>query len=183
MNITKTHIEGLIIIEPRVFEDDRGFFYESWNAQTQQANGLDYNWVQDNHAKSSYGVVRGLHYQCNPMAQAKLVRVSKGAVVDVAVDLRKNSPTYGDHVSILLSAENKKQFLVPRGFAHGYAVVSKTAEFLYKCDNFYSKEDEGGIHPTNNGLKIDWGLKKELMILSEKDQKAPDFENCINNFE
>ena len=139
--------------------------------------------MQDNRARSQYGVIRGLHYQLNPAAQAKLVSVSFGAVVDAVVDLRSGSPTYGQSFSIVLSAENKKQLLVPRGFAHGYGVITKVAEFQYKCDNYYSKADERGIHPVKNGFNIDWQIDSVNIQLSEKDKNAPDFESCEHNFE
>jgi len=182
MKITTTNFPGLLVIEPKVIEDARGFFFESYNLQLHQKNGLEYKWVQDNRARSQYGVIRGLHYQLNPAAQAKLVTVSEGAVIDAVVDLRENSPSYGQSFSILLSAENKKQLLVPRGFAHGYSVITKVAEFQYKCDNYYSKADERGIHPVKNGFEIDWQIPKDLVQLSEKDHAAPGFENSEHNF-
>lgn len=182
MKIVKTEIPDLLIIEPKVFEDSRGFFSETFNQQDFENAGLKYNWIQDNHAKSQYGVIRGLHYQLAEFSQAKLVRVTNGAVIDIVVDLRKNSPTYKKTYSILLTAENKKQFLVPRGFAHGYSVISKEAEFLYKVDNVYSKESEGGINPINSGLAIDWQIPEQLMLVSEKDKIAPNIENATFDF-
>jgi len=182
MEIKTTEFPGLLIIKPSVFEDERGFFYESWNKKKYLDDNIDYTWVQDNHARSQYGVVRGLHYQLNPKAQAKLVRVTLGNVLDAVVDLRKGSPTYGQSFSIDLNDENKLQLLIPKGFAHGYAVLSKTADFQYKCDGFYSKEDEGGIHPLDQKFNINWKIPQSLIQLSQKDKEAPIFENCKNNF-
>ncbi len=173
MNIIKTAIPDLLIIEPRIFRDYRGYFMETYNQQTHQKEGLTHNFVQDNEALSSYGVIRGLHYQLAPHAQAKLVRVISGRVLDVAVDLRKNSPTYLKWMSIELSAENKKQFLVPRGFAHGYSVLEDHTVFAYKCDNLYHKESERSIHPLDETLNIDWGIPKDKMLLSPKDLANP----------
>lgn len=183
MKITTTNFPGLLIIEPKIIEDARGFFFESYNHQLHQKHDLNYNWVQDNRARSQYGVIRGLHFQLNPVAQAKLVSVSLGAVIDSVVDLRKGSPTYRQSFSIELSEENKRQLLVPRGFAHGYSVITKIAEFQYKCDNYYSKADERGIHPVSNGFNIDWKVSPVNIQLSEKDANAPDFDNCEHNFE
>jgi len=182
MQIKKTDLPDLLILKPSVFEDERGFFYESWNEKTHQNLQLNYNWVQDNYARSQYGVIRGLHYQLNPNGQTKLVRVTQGKVIDAVVDLRKGSPTYGQSYSIELSEENKFQLLVPKGFAHGYAVISKVADFQYKCDSFYSKEDETGIHPLDATFNINWKIPSALIQLSEKDKTAPTFENCKNNF-
>lgn len=168
-----TTIEDLKIFEPTVWNDDRGYFYESYNENTFKAAGLKYNWVQDNQAKSEYGVIRGLHYQVGNMAQAKLVRVFQGEVLDVVVDIRPGSPTYGKQFSIVLSEENKKQLLVPRGMAHGYSVLSATAIFFYKCDNFYSKEHEGGVLYNDPALQIDWGIPAEHSKLSDKDTILP----------
>lgn len=182
MKIESTEFPGLLILKPAVFEDERGFFYESWNQKAHLNQQLNYNWVQDNHARSQYGVIRGLHYQLNPNAMAKLVRVTLGSVIDSVVDLRKGSATFGQSFSIELSAENKLQLLVPRGFAHGYAVISKVADFQYKCDNFYSKADETGIHPLDITFNIDWKIPQPLIQLSGKDKEAPNFENCKNNF-
>ncbi len=172
---TETGIPDLMLFEPRVFEDERGYFFESFNAKTFENNQIHTNFVQDNQAKSGFGVLRGLHYQVGPMAQAKLVRVVEGEVLDVAVDIRPGSPTYGQWYSVRLSAENKKQLFVPRGFAHGYLVLSPTAVFFYKCDNFYSREHEGGIAFNDPQLQIDWGLDPEELTLSEKDQQWPAF--------
>ena len=175
MPFVKTDIEDLLIFEPQVWEDERGYFYESFNANTFKSAGINSQFVQDNQAKSSYGVLRGLHYQTGEFAQAKLVRVISGKVLDVAVDLRPDSKTYGKSFSIILSAENKKQLFVPRGFAHGYAVLSETAEFFYKCDNFYHKEAEGGLIFNDEHLSIDWQLQAKDIVLSEKDKLQPAF--------
>ncbi|HMV24484.1 MAG TPA: dTDP-4-dehydrorhamnose 3,5-epimerase [Saprospiraceae bacterium] len=175
MPLIKTDFDGLLIFEPKVIEDDRGYFYESYNRRMYEDEGYQYDWVQDNQAFSSRGVVRGLHYQTGDMAQAKLVRVIEGEVLDVVVDIRPGSPTYGKSYSIILNAENKKQLLVPRGFAHGYAVLSDTAIFFYKCDNYYSKEHEGGILFNDPQLKIDWLLTESEIQLSEKDKVQPVF--------
>lgn len=163
----KTKIEGLLIIEPAVFEDDRGFFMETYNFSDFESNGLNFNFVQDNHSKSKKGVLRGLHFQIKH-PQGKLVRVIKGEVFDVGVDLRKNSPTYGDWVGVVLSEDNKKQFYVPEGFAHGFLVLSEEAEFLYKCTNLYHPEDEGGIAYDDKDIGIQWPL--EEVFLSDKDK-------------
>ena len=175
MKLISTHFEGLYIIEPRVFKDTRGYFYESFNRSVFEQNGLFFDFVQDNESKSQYGVVRGLHYQIGQFAQAKLVRVLQGKVLDVVVDLRKNSKTFGKSFSIELSAENKKQFLVPRGFAHGFSVLSKEAVFAYKCDNFYNKESERGIMFDDKKLNIDWQIPENKQIISEKDTINPLF--------
>jgi len=182
MEFEATAFPGLLILKPSVFEDERGFFFESWNKDKHQNEQLNYNWVQDNHARSQYGVVRGLHYQLNPNAQAKLVRVTLGKVIDAVVDLRKGSPTFGQSFSIELSAENKLQLLVPKGFAHGYSVISKIADFQYKCDAFYSKANESGINPLDSTLNIDWKVPIALVQLSQKDKEGPRFENCEKNF-
>lgn len=172
---TETEIPDLKIFEPRVITDERGYFFEAFNANVFRDGGIETQFVQDNQARSTVGVLRGLHYQVAPFAQAKLVRVIHGEVLDVAVDLREDSPTYGKWYSIRLSAENKRQFFVPRGFAHGYVVLSETAEFFYKCDNFYSKAHEGGIRWDDPTLNIDWEIDTEQMILSEKDRVLPEF--------
>ena len=168
---TKTEIEGVYIIEPKVFGDNRGYFMETYNEQEFKNNGLDYNFVQDNQSKSKKGVLRGLHFQ-KTHPQAKLVRVLEGEVFDVAVDLRKGSKTYGKWVGVILSEENKKQFMIPRGFAHGFVVLSETAVFAYKCDDFYHPEDEGGIMWNDPDINIEWPYKGEL-LLSEKDKVHP----------
>lgn len=173
MPFINTDIQDLVVFEPRIFEDQRGYFFESFNQKIFEDAGIPANFVQDNQARSTYGVLRGLHYQVGEAAQAKLVRVVSGKVLDVAVDLRPDSKTYGKSFSIVLSAENKKQLYVPRGFAHGYAVLSETAEFFYKCDNFYNKEAEGGLAYNDPQLGIDWMLPKEAIILSEKDSVQP----------
>jgi dTDP-4-dehydrorhamnose 3,5-epimerase len=182
MPFIKTHIPDLLVYEPKVFEDSRGYFYESYNAQTFLAEGVHIKFVQDNQAKSSYGVLRGLHYQLNPYAQTKLVRALSGTILDVVVDIRKGSPTYGSVFTIELSAENKKQLLVPQGFAHGYSVLSETAEVMYKCDSFYNKQAEGGILYNDATLNIDWGIPLDKAIVSDKDEILPLFENCVHNF-
>jgi dTDP-4-dehydrorhamnose 3,5-epimerase len=170
-----TFIKDLIIFEPRVWEDERGYFFESYNRQTFEAAGISTQFVQDNQARSAKGVLRGLHYQTGEFAQAKLVRVIEGEVLDVAVDLREDSDTYGQWLSIRLSAENKKQLFVPRGFAHGYVVLSETAEFAYKCDNFYHKRHESGIIYNDPTLNIDWEISGIELIISDKDKTLPFF--------
>ncbi len=176
MTITETSLKGCFVIEPSVFEDERGYFFESYNEKKlEEILGYKPNFVQDNQSKSTYGVVRGLHQQLGNSAQAKLVRAIEGTVLDVVVDARKNSSTYGQSISVELSAENKKQLFVPRGFLHGFSVLSKEAVFFYKCDNFYDKESEAGINPLDLELNIDWKIAKIDMILSEKDQNAPLF--------
>jgi len=179
MNFIPTKLEGCFIIEPKIFNDERGYFMESYNEKTFQ-NGVaqSVQFVQDNQSFSSKGVLRGLHYQTEAHAQAKLVRVLQGEVLDVAVDLRPDSNTFGEHVSVLLSAENQTQFFVPRGFAHGFLVLSETASFFYKCDNFYNKESEGGIIYNDNSLNIDWKFPKEALIISDKDSILPTFEKA-----
>ncbi|GAA4941943.1 dTDP-4-dehydrorhamnose 3,5-epimerase [Algibacter agarivorans] len=181
MTIRETKLEGCFILEPKVFEDKRGYFLESYNQNTfSKLIGRNISFVQDNESYSSKGVLRGLHFQRGKHTQAKLVRVIKGKVLDVAVDVRQESPTYGQHVSIELSGENKKQFFVPRGFAHGFVVLSDTALFSYKCDNFYNKASEGGIIYTDSDLDVDWLLPTTDLIVSEKDLILPTFENiCL----
>ena len=166
-SFTKTEFSGLLIFEPKIFKDDRGYFFESYS----QKIFTDINFVQDNQASSSYGIIRGLHYQNEPFAQTKLIRVLSGSILDVSVDLRKNSPTYGKVYTIELSAENKKQLLIPKGFAHGYSVISETAEVFYKCDAFYHKESEGGIAWNDPALNIDWQIPFDKVIVSDKDSK------------
>lgn len=174
MKVSQTSLKGCFIIEPQVFPDKRGYFFESYNQSAfKQVLGADIDFVQDNESYSSKGVLRGLHYQKDEFAQAKLVRVIKGQVLDVAVDLRKNSETFGKHVSVLLSGKNKKQFFVPRGFAHGFVVLSETALFSYKCDNFYNKQAEGGILFSDPALGINWSLPDNELIISEKDLILP----------
>ena len=182
MHFIKAEIEGVYILEPRVFEDARGYFFESYSKAKFEAAGLYYDFVQDNQSKSSYGTVRGLHFQKGEHAQAKLVRVLEGTVLDVAVDLRKGSPTYGKHVAVELSAENKRQLMIPRGFAHGFSVLSETAIFAYKCDNLYCKESEGGIRFDDPALGIDWRIDMSKALTSEKDRlykPFTEFETCF----
>ncbi|MCF8361862.1 MAG: dTDP-4-dehydrorhamnose 3,5-epimerase [Prolixibacteraceae bacterium] len=182
MEIENTSIKGLFVIKPKVFEDDRGYFFEAFNQKKFAEKGINYNFVQDNESKSQYGVIRGLHFQDSPHAQAKLVRVLLGKVFDVAVDLRKDSSTFGRWFGVELSAENKYQMLIPRGFAHGFSVLSSEAVFHYKCDNFYNKESERGIRYNDKTLNIDWKLEEKDMVLSEKDKVLPEFEDSIHNF-
>jgi dTDP-4-dehydrorhamnose 3,5-epimerase len=183
MKFTSTDIKGLVVIEPTVFEDSRGYFFEAYNQSLFEKNGITTQFVQDNQSKSSYGVIRGLHYQLNPSAQAKLVRVLEGRILDVAVDIRKGSPTYGQHFDIELSAENKKQLYIPEGFAHGFSVLSETAIVLYKCNAFYNKASEGGIRFDDATLGIDWQVSAADAIVSEKDLVLPLFKDAQNNFD
>lgn len=176
-------IEGLVVVEPKVFADDRGYFYEAYNRNVFQQNGITNDFVQDNQSRSTYGVIRGLHYQLPPFAQAKLVRVLEGSILDVAVDIRKGSPTYGQHFSLELTAENHKQLFIPAGFAHGFSVLSDIAVVQYKCDQFYSKESEGGIRFDDAALNIDWKIDKDKAIISEKDLVLPSFAECKNEFQ
>ena len=169
MEVIKTAIEGLVIIEPKVFSDARGYFFESFSQREFEEKVRKINFVQDNESMSNYGVMRGLHFQRPPYSQSKLVRCVKGKVLDVAVDIRKGSPTYGQHVAVELSEDNHRQFFVPRGFAHGFAVLSETAVFQYKCDNFYTPEADGGISIQDSSLGIDWHIPVDKAILSEKD--------------
>ena len=173
MEIIKTNIEGVIIIEPRIFKDDRGYFFESFSQREFEEKVCKTTFVQDNESKSSYGVLRGLHFQKPPFAQSKLVRVIKGAVLDVAVDIRKGSPTFGQYVSVELTGDNHRQFFIPRGFAHGFSVLSEEVIFQYKCDNFYSPQSEGAIAWNDPDLNIDWRIPIEEVVLSEKDSKHP----------
>lgn len=182
MKVIKTEFEGLFVIEPKVFEDERGYFYESYNRIKLKEQGIDIDFVQDNQSKSNYGVTRGLHYQLNPKAQTKFVRVLQGSIYDVAVDIRKNSPTYGKWFGIELSAENKKQIFIPKGFAHGFSVLSEEAVVFYKCDEFYSPEHERGIMYNDPFLNIDWKVPASKVILSAKDTKHPMFDSADNNF-
>lgn len=174
MPFHSTDLPGLLVFEPRVFTDDRGYFFESYQRKVFADVGITTDFIQDNEAKSTRGILRGLHFQVPPYAQAKLVRVVLGEVQDVVVDIRKNSPTYGKHFSIRLSAENKKQLFVPRGFAHGYAVLSEEAIFCYKCDNYYSKAHEGGLRYNDPALEIDWEIDLEKALLTERDINWPD---------
>lgn len=182
MPFIKTELPGLLIFEPKVFEDSRGYFFESYNENTCKENDVQIRFVQDNQARSSYGVIRGLHYQLDPHAQTKFIRVLSGAILDVVVDLRKASPTFGKTYSLELSAENKLQLLVPQGFAHGYSVLSDTCEVFYKCDTFYNKEAEGGVLFNDPALNIDWKIPQDKQIISDKDLVHPTFEDCKNNF-
>lgn len=183
MPFIETGFDGLKVFEPRVFADSRGYFFESFNQKTFNEAGIDAVFVQDNESKSGYGVLRGLHYQLNPFAQAKLVRVVEGCVLDVVVDIRKGSPTFGKHFAVELTADNKKQLFIPRGFAHGFSVLSETCIFQYKCDNYYSKESEGGIAFNDPLLGIHWGIDLDKAIVSEKDKLLPVMEKALNNFE
>jgi len=182
MPFITTDISGLLVFEPKVFIDQRGYFFESYNEKTFADDGLSIRFVQDNQARSTYGVIRGLHYQLNPYAQSKLVRVLSGAILDVAVDIRKGSPTFGKVFSIELTAENKKQLFVPQGFAHGYSVLSETAEVFYKCDHYYHKEAEGGIRFDDATLAIDWKIPGTKKLISEKDLFQPLFAEHNSNF-
>ncbi len=180
MNIIKTSIEGVVIIEPRLFKDERGYFFESFNQREFEEKVCKTTFVQDNESKSGYGVIRGLHYQKPPFAQSKLVRVIKGAVLDVAVDIRKGSPTFGQHVAVELTEENHRQFFIPRGFAHGFSVLSEEVIFQYKCDEFYHPEAEGAIAWNDAELGIDWKIPRDKVLLSEKDKKTVTLENIVN---
>jgi dTDP-4-dehydrorhamnose 3,5-epimerase len=175
-------LPGLVIVEPNIFEDSRGYFFEAYNQNLFHQNGINCHFVQDNQSRSSYGVIRGLHYQLNPFAQAKLIRVLEGQILDVAVDLRKNSSTYGQHFSLLLSSENKKQLFIPPGFAHGFSVLSEIAVVLYKCDAFYNKQSEAGIRYDDKVLQINWEIEKGKEIVSEKDVQLPFFKDAISSF-
>jgi dTDP-4-dehydrorhamnose 3,5-epimerase len=173
MNVIKTEIEGVVIIEPRLFKDDRGYFFESFSQRDFNEQVRTITFVQDNESKSSYGVLRGLHFQLPPFAQSKLVRVIKGAVLDVAVDIRKGSPTYGKHVSVELTEDNHRQFFIPQGFAHGFSVLTPEVIFQYKCDNFYAPKNEGAIAWNDPDLGIDWKVPADKVILSPKDGNHP----------
>lgn len=181
MEVIKTYIEGLFIIEPRIFADDRGYFFESFSQREFDEKVAPIRFVQDNESKSVFGVVRGLHFQRPPYAQSKLVRVIKGRVLDVAVDIRRDSPTYGKHVAVELSEENHRQFFIPQGFAHGFAVLSDEAIFQYKCDNFYAPESEGAIAWNDPQLGIDWKIPSDKIILSSKDRLNPPFSLLSDN--
>lgn len=182
MNIVETGIPGLVVIEPRVFEDDRGYFFETFQQERYREAGIERPFIQDNESQSVKGVVRGLHFQLGDAAQAKLVRVIQGSVYDVAVDLRKGSPTFGKWFGMELNDNNKKQLYVPRGFAHGFSVLSETAIFTYKCDNLYNREAESSINPFDKTLGINWQVKEEEALVSEKDKNAPVFEKAQMNF-
>ena len=179
MEVINTAIDGVVIIEPKVFKDQRGYFFESFSQREFEAKVRKINFVQDNESMSSYGVMRGLHFQRPPYTQSKLVRCVKGKVLDVAVDIRKGSPTYGQHVAVELSEDNHRQFFVPRGFAHGFAVLTDTAVFQYKCDNFYAPQADGGISIKDDSLGIDWKIPTDMAILSEKDT----LHSCLKDFD
>ena len=182
MNVIKTNIDGPVIIEPRVFEDSRGYFFESFSQREFDEKVGHVTFVQDNESMSSYGVIRGLHFQCPPFAQSKIVRCVKGAVLDVAVDIRKGSPTYGQHVAVELTENNHRQFFIPKGFAHGFAVLSDVAVFLYKCDEFYHPEAEGGISIFDDSLGIDWKIPSDKAVLSDKDNNHPLLKDFVTPF-
>jgi len=182
MEIEKTDLPGLLIVNPKIFRDERGYFYESYNQEKYHEAGIDTIFVQDNESRSVRGVVRGLHYQLAPHAQAKLVRVLEGTVFDVAVDIRKDSPTFGQWFGVELSAENKKQLYIPEGFAHGFSVLSETAVLAYKCNEFYHPESERGIALDDPDLNIDWKIPSQEFIVSEKDKKSPRFRDAEMNF-
>lgn len=183
MKIKQTDFPGLFIIEPKIFSDSRGYFFESYNESVFKEKNIHYHSVQDNQSKSSYGVIRGLHYQLNPYAQSKLIRVLHGEILDVVLDIRKGSPTYGKTYSINLSETNSLQLLIPKGFAHGFSVLSESAIVFYKCDEFYAPQYERGIIYNDHTLQIDWKIDKENEIISEKDKKHPKFDAADNNFE
>lgn len=182
MKVIKTNLEGVVIIEPTVFGDERGYFYESFSQREFEEKVCQTTFIQDNQSYSRYGVLRGLHFQKAPHAQSKLVRAVKGRVLDVAVDIRKGSPTYGKHVAVELTEENHRQLFIPRGFAHGFVVLSEDAIFQYKCDNFYNKESEGSILWNDTTIGIDWSIKTEDACLSAKDMESPLFENFDSPF-
>ncbi|MBD5391313.1 dTDP-4-dehydrorhamnose 3,5-epimerase [bacterium] len=181
MNFIKTEIDGVIIVEPRVFADSRGYFFESYNAAEFAANGITNEFIQDNQSKSSYGVIRGLHCQLGAHAQAKLVRVLHGTVLDVAVDVRPGSPTFGKHVAVELSAENNRQLFIPRGFLHGFSVLSETAIFAYKCDNLYNKASEFGVRFDDPDIGVDWRIPADKVITSDKDKNAGGLHDIPDN--
>ena len=183
MEVIKTAIEGVVITEPRIFKDARGYFFESFSQKEFNEKVMPINFVQDNESMSSYGVMRGLHYQKMPYTQSKLVRCVKGAVLDVAVDIRKGSPTFGQHVAVELTEENHRQFFVPRGFAHGFAVLSETAIMQYKCDNFYAPQADAGIQLLDEELGIDWRIPTAEALLSEKDLKHPCLRDAVLDFD
>ena len=182
MQVETTGFEGLFVLTPSVFADDRGFFFESYNRESYLKAGLDYHWVQDNQSHSKHGVIRGLHFQKAPFAQTKLLRVVQGEILDIVVDLRKGQPTYGKSFSVILTAENKKQLLVPKGFAHGFSVLSASADVMYKCDALYNKQSESGLLFNDPLLNIDWKLSQEEIIVSEKDLVLPTFDKIDADF-
>lgn len=183
MEFITTPFQGLFLVQPRVFEDSRGFFFESYSERYFTEAGVPSDWVQDNQSSSAYGVIRGLHYQLNPFAQSKLVRVLDGAILDVVVDIRRGSPTFRQAYSVELSADNKKQILVPRGFAHGFSVLSERAVVLYKCDNYWNKSSEAGIIYNDPTLNIDWKIPAGKEIVSEKDLQLPSLQDSVTNFD
>lgn len=183
MKVIKSDIEGVVIIEPRIFEDSRGYFFESFSEREFVEKVCNTHFVQDNESKSSYGVVRGLHFQRPPHAQSKLVRVVEGAVLDIAVDIRRGSPTFGRYVAVELSAENHRQLFIPRGFAHGFAVLSEKAVFQYKCDNYYAPQSEGAIAWNDPAIGIDWRIPADKVILSAKDMAHPLLAECDELFD
>lgn len=183
MEIIKTDIEGVIIIKPQIFKDSRGYFFESFSQREFNEKVTPIQFVQDNESCSSYGVMRGLHFQKPPYSQSKLVRCVKGSVLDVAIDIRKGSPTYGKHVAVELSAENHLQFFIPKGFAHGFAVLSEEAIFQYKCDEFYTPQSEGGIQLMDESLGINWPISADDAILSDKDKKYPKLSEITSDFD
>ena len=182
MNFIKTSLEGVVIVEPRLFKDDRGYFFESYNEQEFIANGITNRFVQDNQSKSSYGVVRGLQCQLGEHAQAKLVRVLEGTALDVAVDFRKDSPTFLKHVAVELSAQNNRQLFIPRGFLHGFSVLSETAVFAYKCDNLYCKESEFGIRFDDPTIGVDWQVPADKILVSDKDRQLKEVKDVLDNW-
>lgn len=183
MKFTQCPIPGLLVAAPSIFADSRGYFFEAYNETVFAQNGITCTFVQDNQSRSSRGVIRGLHYQNNPFAQSKLVRVLDGTIIDVAVDIRKGSPTFGEHFAIELSAENQKQLFIPAGFAHGFSVLSETAVVMYKCDNLYNKASEGGILFSDPALNIDWGISPDEAVVSDKDRELPFINDSVHNFQ
>jgi dTDP-4-dehydrorhamnose 3,5-epimerase len=183
MNITKTIFPGVLLIHPALFHDDRGVFLENYNLLRYTESGISHDWVQDNLSSSSYGVIRGLHYQLNPFAQAKIVQVIRGKIQDVVVDIRKESPTYGRSISVILDSEERTQILIPRGFAHGFSVLSEVADVLYKTDNYYSKNHEAGILFNDPDLAIDWMIPADKVIVSPKDTELSRFADVVTNFQ
>ena len=183
MEVIKTNIAGVVIIEPRIFKDSRGYFFESYSKKEFDEKVCPIDFVQDNESCSTYGVMRGLHFQCPPFAQSKLVRCVKGRVLDVAVDIRKGSPTYGQHVAVELTEDNHRQFFIPRGFAHGFAVLSDIAVFQYKCDNYYHPEADGGISIQDTSLGIDWKINLAEAVLSDKDMKHRNLADFVSPFD
>lgn len=183
INVIKTEIEGVVIIEPKVFGDERGYFFESWSQKDFDGQVRPIKFVQDNESKSCYGVLRGLHFQKGKYSQSKLVRVVKGRVLDVAVDIRKGSPTFGKHVAVELTAENHRQFFIPRGFAHGFVVLGDEAVFQYKCDNLYAPQEEGALAWDDPEIGIDWGVPKDKLILSAKDKVHPRLKDSTELFD